>query len=160
MVNHHVSKTNCGQLSCIQVQPRLLVPQYSRHGKSYHFRSSLMIRDWWLMINALELKTYKRYPWQIFFELVCWFGIFCTLVKFSIGPQLYQAYDMSFYPLCPFLDFSTYSSIFGVKLNDIWMWKTIFEPFSDRRAGTDWHCDQNREKWWFSTFGNLRIWKL
>ena len=48
----------------------------------------------------------------------------------------------------------------GGKLNDIWIWKTIFQPFSDRRAGTDRHCDQNREKWCCWTFENLRIWKF
>ena len=114
-----------------------------------------------------------------------WLGIFCTLRKLVIGPQLCRVFNMSHvatiiipgkfsmsqlccYDQSKMKSGQNYHSLIplhlqlrcGGKLNDIWIWKTIFQPFSDRRAGTDRHCDQNREKWCCWTFENLRIRKF
>ena len=55
---------------------------------------------------------------------------------------------------------STCSSVVAANWMIFEFEKTIFQPFSDRRAGTDRHCDQNREKWCCWTFENLRIRKF
>ena len=72
-----------------------------------------------------------RFGW-----LVCWhflyFGEVFDWTQLIAGLQ----YVYSFYPhyAWSLILFTSYSSIFGVKSNDIWMWKTIFPPFSDRRG--------------------------